>query len=189
MLNGLVKFINRLMFFLNALVLVLLLFWSIVGIWEFIPVANFLYWKIAFTLIAVLLFNILVLFCLSYLYRRTAKIVDIFAGSDAITKYKEGAVVFDEGQIQKIMYILIKGQIKITTANEVLDIIHEGEIFGEMAIIEDLPRTASAVCITDCQVIAINEKRFYQLVHEIPFFAREVMRTMSHRLREIDHKH
>lgn len=189
MLNMLVKFINKLMFFLNTIVLVLLLVWAIAGIWEFMPMANLLYWKVTATLIAILLFNILTLFCLSYLYKRTARMVDIFSGSDAVKKYQEGAVIFDEGQVQKIMYVLIKGQVKISTDGEILNVINEGEIFGEMAIIEDLPRTASAICLTDCQLVAINEKRFYQLVHEIPFFAKEVMRTMSRRLRELDHHH
>lgn len=189
MLKVIIEFINRLMFFLNAIDLVLLLVWSLAGVWDIIPIANILYWKVLITLVVILLFNVLCLFCLSFLYRKTAKMVDIFAGSDFIKKYKQNEIIFDEGQVQKIMYVLVKGQVKITTDNEVLEVINEGEIFGEMAIIEDLPRTASATCVTNCELIAINEKRFYELLQQVPFFAKEVMRTISHRLRVLDHNH
>lgn len=189
MFKVIIQSINRIMFFFNALCLVLLLAWSLAGIWEFFPTDNILFWKVLISLIAILLFNVLSLFCLAYLYKRTESIVDVFTNSEHVSEYKEGAVIFDEGQVQKIMYVLIKGQVKISTDNQVLEIIHEGEIFGEMAIIEDLPRTATAVCLTDCKLIMVNEKHFYELLQEVPFFAKEVMRTISHRLRIQDHNH
>lgn len=189
MFKAIIQFINRIMFFLNASCLILLLVWSLAGVWEFFPIASILFWKVLITLIAILLFNILSLFCLSYLYKRTETIIDVFTNYEHITELKEGTIIFDEGQVQKIMYVLIKGQVKITTDNQVLEVIHEGEIFGEMAIIEDLPRTASAVCLTNCKLISINEKHFYELLQEVPFFAKEVMRTISHRLRVQDHNH
>ncbi|MEE9398348.1 MAG: cyclic nucleotide-binding domain-containing protein [Methylococcales bacterium] len=182
MLQNIIRLINRLMFFLNAIVLTLMLIWSLLGIWEFVPQDD-LYWKVFITLVAILLFNVLTIFCLSFLYRKTLKMIDIFNESEYATLHEEGETIFEEGQDGKIMYLITKGKVELLRNRTRLEVVGPGEIFGEMAIVDDLPRSASAVCLEDCKLISINEKRFYELLHEVPFFAREVMKNMSHRLR------
>lgn len=58
-----------------------------------------------------------------------------------------------------------------------------GGIFGEMALIDGSPRAATARAKTACEVAPITEKSFLFLVHETPFFAIAVMRTLAERLR------
>jgi CRP-like cAMP-binding protein len=61
-----------------------------------------------------------------------------------------------------------------------------GGVFGEMALIDGSPRSATVRAKTDCEVAPINEKTFLFLVHETPFFAIAVMRTLADRLRRMD---
>jgi len=112
--------------------------------------------------------------------------IDIFDESEYATLHEEGAVIFEEGQVGKTMYLITKGNVELLRNRKRLEVVGPGEIFGEMAIVDDLPRSASAVCLEDCKLISINEKRFYELLHEVPFFAKEVMKNMSHRLRNYD---
>ena len=166
-----------------ALALIALTVWAGMGIWEVVPYQNIQYWQVLFTLLLTLLFCLFFSFGIVWLYRRNTKLIDIFRESDYAFDYPAGEIIFQEGDPQKIMYLLIKGQVELVSQGEVLEIVQPGGVFGEMAILEDLPRSATARCITPCKLIAINEKRFYELIQEMPFFAKEMMRIISQRLR------
>ncbi len=56
-------------------------------------------------------------------------------------------------------------------------------IFGEMALIDDSPRSATAIALTDVTLAPIKENQFLFLVQNTPFFALSVMRVLAHRLR------
>ena len=57
-------------------------------------------------------------------------------------------------------------------------------IFGEMALIDNEPRSATAVAITDVELVPISEKQFLFLVSQTPYFALKVMRILAQRLRK-----
>ena len=56
-------------------------------------------------------------------------------------------------------------------------------MFGEMALIDREPRSATAIAETDCELVVIDKRRFWFLVQETPYFAEIVMRVMADRLR------
>jgi CRP-like cAMP-binding protein len=64
----------------------------------------------------------------------------------------------------------------------------KGGIFGEMSLIDDKPRSATARARTDCELVPIDEGRFLELVHQKPGFALEVMKVMAERLRSMDER-
>ena len=68
-------------------------------------------------------------------------------------------------------------------AKRQLEEVGPGTIFGEMALIDLGPRSASAVAVTDCELVSIEKRRFWFLVQETPYFAETVMRVMAERLR------
>ena len=72
---------------------------------------------------------------------------------------------------------------EIRKGDKVLALLGEGEIFGEMAILDNSPRSASAIAQTDCKVVRVNQDRFLKLLIGTPFFAVEVMQVMAERLR------
>jgi len=186
MLQKLVKFINSSTFIINISLLVLLIIWSILGVWDFIGTDNPLYWKILLTCAALLIFNLLLVVVVLGIYRDNLKIIDIFNESQYATQHLANEIIFNTGDIGHEMYLVIKGKVEISLDNNVLETIETGGFFGEMAIIEDLPRSANARCINNCKLVKINEKRFYELIQEVPFFAQEVMKLMAHRLRKYD---
>ena len=83
---------------------------------------------------------------------------------------------------------VLRGSIRISTASPqgrevVLAILGAGEIFGEMALIDNEPRSASAIAITDVELVPVTEKQFLFLVSQTPYFALKVMRVLAQRLR------
>ena len=82
------------------------------------------------------------------------------------------------------MYVLTAGSVELRAKNRVLERVEPGGVFGEMALIDSEPRSASAVAVTDCALVPIDTKRFEFMLSHMPFFATEVMRVMALRLRQ-----
>jgi CRP/FNR family transcriptional regulator, cyclic AMP receptor protein len=101
-------------------------------------------------------------------------------------RYAAGDVIFAEGDKGDAMYVVRTGEVAIERHGHVMETLGGGGIFGEMALIDGSPRSATVRARTDCEVAPINEKSFLFLVHETPFFAIAVMRTLADRLRRMD---
>ena len=95
-----------------------------------------------------------------------------------------------QGDLGTEMYIVNEGTIEILreTAGKphVLAVLEKGDFFGEMAILEDLPRAASARAVTPAKVLMINGSTFDQMLRANPEIAVRMMRKLSGRLRETD---
>jgi CRP-like cAMP-binding protein len=65
----------------------------------------------------------------------------------------------------------------------VIERVESGGVFGEMALIDGLPRSATAIAAADCRIAAIDEKRFLRLVEHTPRFALSIMQVITQRLR------
>ena len=78
------------------------------------------------------------------------------------------------------------GEVEIRVGERAVEVVGPAGIFGEMAMIDGAPRTATAVARSDCKLVPIDEKRFQFLVQQTPYFAIEVMRVLAGRLRRVD---
>lgn len=115
---------------------------------------------------------------------------DVFVDFDLLRKaadkrrqLRAGDVIFKEGEPGEEFFVVDSGKVAIRLGNRTLDILAEGQIFGEMALIDSGPRSASAVAETDCVVIPVSEKQFLFMVSEAPYFALSVMRVLVERQR------
>jgi CRP/FNR family cyclic AMP-dependent transcriptional regulator len=97
--------------------------------------------------------------------------------------FRPGEVIFSEGDKGDKMYVIRNGEVEVERDGKILETLSTGGIFGEMALIDGSPRAATARAKTACEVAPITEKTFLFLVHETPFFAIAVMRTIADRLR------
>jgi CRP-like cAMP-binding protein len=100
-----------------------------------------------------------------------------------VRSFEAGQPIFSEGQPGDAMYAVVEGEVQIVLRGQVLETIGEGGIFGELALLDDQPRSASAIAGSNCKVAVIDPKRFGVLVQQAPYFAIEVMRVMAERLR------
>jgi CRP-like cAMP-binding protein len=103
--------------------------------------------------------------------------------SEQYQSFCQGQIIFREGDPGDQMYIVAEGQIDIMTDDQLLETVNPGGILGEMALIDDKPRSATAVARTDCVLTLISRRHFLTLVERTPLFALQVMRIMAERLR------
>ena len=101
-------------------------------------------------------------------------------------RIESGADIFREGEQGDRMYIVSEGVVELSVKGRIIATIGKGSIFGEMALIDDKPRSATARAKTDCELATIDEAKFFELVHEKPSFALEVMKVLVERLRMMD---
>jgi CRP-like cAMP-binding protein len=112
--------------------------------------------------------------------------IGLFRNSTEFETFAAGAIIFDEGDPGHQMYAVKDGSVDIVVRGKVVETVEAGGIFGEMALIDTGARSAKAVARTECQLVAIGEKRFNFLVQQTPEFALQVIKIMAGRLRRAD---
>jgi CRP/FNR family cyclic AMP-dependent transcriptional regulator len=101
--------------------------------------------------------------------------------------YADKEVIFESGAPGREMFVVVKGEVAIyreqAGATEQLAVFKSGEMFGEMALITESPRTATARALcADTQLMVVDQARFVYLCSQQPAFALGVMRVLAQRL-------
>lgn len=112
--------------------------------------------------------------------------------SDAIIKesYESGDHIFFEGDLESHFYIVETGVVQIFTKTpqgqrvNICQIV-DGESFGEFALLDNKPRSASAQALTDVTLVKVSAEGFQQLVDELPVWASSMMKSFVERLQNM----
>jgi signal-transduction protein with cAMP-binding, CBS, and nucleotidyltransferase domain len=101
--------------------------------------------------------------------------------------FKAGSQIFSEGDFGREMYIILKGEVEIFRIldgkKSQLAVLKQGDIFGELAIIDKFPRSANAVALTDSVVLAVNSSAFESVILESKDFTKKIIKLLSTRIR------
>ena len=97
--------------------------------------------------------------------------------------FKAGSIIFREGDEAHELFVIKSGQVRIQIGNRTVTELAADSIFGEMALIDNEPRSATAIAVTDVELVAVSEKQFLFLVGQTPYFALKMMRVLAQRLR------
>jgi len=110
------------------------------------------------------------------------------AVKDHTASYAAGDPIFLTDELGTEMFIIQEGEVQIVKnlggESHVLSELGRGDFFGEMAILENVPRTADAVAKTDVKLVVINGSRFDEMLRKTPEIAVRIIRKYSQRLRE-----
>jgi CRP-like cAMP-binding protein len=104
-------------------------------------------------------------------------------GDTATVRYERGKIIMVAGQTGALMYVVVEGRVSIQIRGTVVEVVGPGGVFGEMALIDQSPRSANAVAETDCALLAINRNVFLSLVKSDPTFGISLLGAMAERLR------
>lgn len=131
-----------------------------------------------------------------FLFRElTPKEMDVLIAISKEKRAKKNEVIFKEGAVGDAFYLIILGSVRISTivpgvGEEALTILREGEYFGEMALIDDAPRSASAIANEDTLLLLIEKDNFRKLLAKETGIAYKLLwvftKTLSARLRKTD---
>ncbi len=104
-------------------------------------------------------------------------------------KYKPKEAIFREGDSGSTLYIIVAGQVSIEKMSPTMETVHiaqrgPGEHFGEMALLDDQPRSADAVTATHCDLLMLDRPMLKSILERNPAIAWNLIRSLSSRLRE-----
>lgn len=108
--------------------------------------------------------------------------LNLFADKEKMS-VAAGDFVFKTGEPGNVMYVVMDGEVNILEGPILLESAGPGSIIGELALIDDEPRSATVVAKTDCRLVPVDRRRFEFMVQETPFFALTVMKVLADRLR------
>ena len=114
--------------------------------------------------------------------------LDMFSAEENPRTCAAGEVIFRSMEMGAEMYVVLEGQVQLTVGTTVLETLGPGEPFGEMALIDQTPRVATATAKTPCKLAVIPERRFLFLVQTTPQFALHIMKVMADRLRKMNER-
>ncbi|MBK9052372.1 MAG: SpoIIE family protein phosphatase [Chloroflexi bacterium] len=106
-----------------------------------------------------------------------------FQRAEGLRTYLPGEIVFAEGDPGDFMYAVIEGEVAVTLDKRLVNYLGPGTLFGEMALMDKRPRSATVTAATPCRLLPLDTARFQALIQEEPAFALQVMSIMTERLR------
>jgi CRP/FNR family transcriptional regulator, cyclic AMP receptor protein len=108
----------------------------------------------------------------------------LLAGQEPVL-YPAGKMIMQEGTGGAFMYIVLEGKVKITIKSGIVARAGQGGVFGEMALVDQSVRAASATAETDCSLLAINRTAFLQLVKTSPAFGAALLSSLAQRAKDM----
>jgi CRP/FNR family transcriptional regulator len=120
------------------------------------------------------------------------KDLQILAGSSQERKYSAGTALFQQGDTGAGLYVIINGKVRVVQGNnpdraEVeLGTAGAGDVLGEMALLDDMPRSASVIAVEDVTALLLPVWEFRSAVQSNPDIALKLLSVLSRRLREVE---
>ncbi len=121
------------------------------------------------------------------------KEIDILLKAAEKKKYRKNKVIFFEDEFGDVFFLIISGKIKVTKISPdgheiILSILKEGDFFGEMSLLDNEPRSATAIALDDSELIVLKQKNFLSILYENKVLLRKLLSVLSQRLRKADKK-
>ena len=94
----------------------------------------------------------------------------------------EGKVLCREGEPAMEFFVIIDGEVEVTRGGRRLSTLRDGEFFGEIALFEDMPRTATVTATTPLRFFVLTRQSFWSMVDHMPQVERKILRALAKRL-------
>jgi CRP/FNR family cyclic AMP-dependent transcriptional regulator len=107
----------------------------------------------------------------------------LVGGGYPLQRFAPEQRIFTQDDEGACMYVVRSGEVGIMSAGAVLETIGPNGIFGELALIDGSPRSATAIARAPTEVAVIDERAFLYLVERNPGFALDLLRRLAKRLR------
>lgn len=110
-----------------------------------------------------------------------------------VNAYYRGQLIFQEGENGDALFVVLKGRVKVCLYDEegreyVLDVIGKDGFFGELALLDELPRSANAIAMESCDLMIVRRNDFLKLLMENPSISINILKVLAGRLRVADER-
>jgi CRP-like cAMP-binding protein len=97
-----------------------------------------------------------------------------------------GTVILDEGEVGTAFYLIERGKVAVLRKGRKTAELGPGQIFGEIALLDRLPRTAACKALTDVTLLELKQRDFDKMLDKSPSITRKLLTAMATRLRDAD---
>jgi len=94
--------------------------------------------------------------------------------------------IFRQGEEGRSLYIVVSGRVKVHIGNKQLAEVEQGKYFGEMAVFDTQPRSASATTLEPCEFLELTQEQLYDAIEETPDIAVNIIRELSRLIRRLN---
>lgn len=113
-----------------------------------------------------------------------ARLLKVIAQSGKEITYKAGRTIVKEGDMGVGFFLILGGKVEVRKGSKVLARLSRGQFFGEMALVDDAPRSADVVAVEDSPCFTLTSWNFNALVKLHPELAMPIMKELAKRLRK-----
>jgi CRP-like cAMP-binding protein len=110
---------------------------------------------------------------------------DLFAHEENPVTLAAGETLFRTGDLADSMFVVLEGALNVVVAGKVVETSRRGAILGEMALVDNSPRSADVVAVETSKLAKVDQRRFQRLIQQNPFFATHVMKELVARVRSL----
>lgn len=100
-----------------------------------------------------------------------------------------GTVIVDQGQTGREAFVVLDGTVTVKRNNRKVASLGPGDIVGELSLLDHGPRTATAVCETDCELLVLDQRHFRGVLEQVPTLASKILASLAGRIRELDRQY
>ena len=108
--------------------------------------------------------------------------------SDEITM-TAGTLIVDQGQTGREAFIILEGDVTVKRNNRKVTTLGAGSVLGELSLLDHGPRTATAICETDCTLLVIEQRRFLGVLDDVPAISHKLLASLAGSIRELDRQY
>lgn len=100
-----------------------------------------------------------------------------------------GTVIVEQGQTGREAFVVLSGSVAIKRGSRKITSLGPGDVVGELSLLDHGPRTATAVCETDCELLVIDQRHFSAVLEDVPSITFKLLAALATRIREFDRKY
>lgn len=119
----------------------------------------------------------------------TDRELDRLARHAEIVDFQAGDVLMTEGEPGHEFYVIIDGEVGVTSGGQTLAKLGPGTYVGEQALLDPGPRTATVTALGDTQAVLLSSREFYAAIDDVPGLSRKLLAGLAKRLRETTAAH
>ena len=118
----------------------------------------------------------------------TKELEKVAKASDEI-RMTAGTLIVDQGQTGREAFVVLEGEVEVKRNNRKVATLGPGAVVGELSLLDHGPRTATAVCVTDCTLLVIDQRRFLSVIDSVPAISHKLLAALAARIRELDRQY
>ena len=116
----------------------------------------------------------------------TRKELEQLASLSDVVSLPAGRTFIEEGQTGREAFILLSGTVTVKRKGRKLNVLEPGAIIGELSLLDQSPRSATAVCATDCTMLVLTRGALVTVMDDVPTLLHKLLASLAGRVRDLD---